>query len=277
MKRWSAAGSPCPRCRAGTSTAACSTPAGPTAWPRTRRGVGPLRRAITPPSPDRRRRRRPRGTPRGEVEVRALAPVRAGERHGLIEGPTRLPSNFSRSCCWLSPTSHIQPLSRRAPDLLVADRGDGDHVAAVGWPTSTIGPVRSSGSRPVSASPARSRSGCRIDGGVPAVLQGTDLGVEAGRVGPRTWPRRSSGSQQPFSPPLPMLHVLRPRCSQQPRSIVRRSGREPTPSGCAATQLAFQVVRPGTVSRSARRPLSSPDSRFSSSGRRPGPLTAAPA
>src|SRR4029453_15608300 len=28
---------------------------------------------------------------------------------GLIEGPTRLPSNFSRSCCWLSPTSHIQP------------------------------------------------------------------------------------------------------------------------------------------------------------------------
>ena len=29
---------------------------------------------------------------------------------GLIEGPTRLPSNFSRSCCWLSPSSHIQPL-----------------------------------------------------------------------------------------------------------------------------------------------------------------------
>ena len=29
---------------------------------------------------------------------------------GLIDGPTRLPSNLSRSCCWLSPTSHIQPL-----------------------------------------------------------------------------------------------------------------------------------------------------------------------
>ena len=29
---------------------------------------------------------------------------------GLIEGPTRLPSNLSRSSCWLSPSSHIHPL-----------------------------------------------------------------------------------------------------------------------------------------------------------------------
>ena len=46
----------------------------------------------------------------GEIEVGAFAPVRVGERNGPDRGPTRLPSNFSRSSCWLSPTSHIQPL-----------------------------------------------------------------------------------------------------------------------------------------------------------------------
>jgi hypothetical protein len=50
----------------------------------------------------------------------------------LIEGPTRLPSNFSRSSCWLSPTSHIQPIEvDERPDLIVVDGGGGDDVAAV--------------------------------------------------------------------------------------------------------------------------------------------------
>src|SRR3954471_17374811 len=51
------------------------------------------------------------------IAVDALAPVGACEPNGtgLIAGPTRLLSNRSRSCCWLSPSSHIQPCATLTP------------------------------------------------------------------------------------------------------------------------------------------------------------------
>ena len=45
-----------------------------------------------------------------EVEVRGFAPVGPLYGRGRIAAPTRLPSNPSRSCWMLSPSSGIHPL-----------------------------------------------------------------------------------------------------------------------------------------------------------------------
>jgi hypothetical protein len=98
MNRWSAGGIALSWCRANTSTAACSTPAGPPAW---RRRTAAAPRPSPRPSRGRHRRRRRRGTPRGRNRSvprcrRGRCMARAGSR--VLRGCLRTAPGASRPC-----------------------------------------------------------------------------------------------------------------------------------------------------------------------------------
>ena len=123
----------------------------------------------------------------GQVEVDALAAVGVGEREGPDRRPDQLPSNFSRSLLLaLADVAHPAVEVDQRADLVVADGGGRDHVAAVGvadeHDRTVEGPQELGQVCGVAGEVAKRVA--EPDRGVAAVVQGADLGVEARRVGP---------------------------------------------------------------------------------------------
>jgi hypothetical protein len=105
---------------------------------------------------------------------------------GLIEGPTRLPSNLQELLLALALVAHPAVEYDECLDLVVAYRGHRDDVAAVGVADEhdrTGQAPQELGEVGRVASEIAKRVG-EPDGPESPALQGADLGVEAGRVGP---------------------------------------------------------------------------------------------
>ena len=106
---------------------------------------------------------------------------------GLIEGPDQAAFELLEELLLaLAHVAHPAVEVDQRPDLLVADGGDGDHVAAVGVPDEHDRTAQGSqelGQVGGVAGEVAERV-AEPDDGIPAVSQRTDLRVEARRVGP---------------------------------------------------------------------------------------------
>jgi hypothetical protein len=148
----------------------------------------------------------------GEVEVGALAAVRVGERNGPDRRPHKAAFELLEELLLaLAHVAHPTVEIDERPDLIIADGGGGDDIAAVG--------VADEHDRTAKGAQELGQVG-RITGeiakrvaepdrGVPAAPQGADLRIEARRVSPSTVnedDRRSLSSHshhRPFVDGLP--------------------------------------------------------------------------
>ena len=142
----------------------------------------------------------------GEVEIGALAPVGIGERNRPDRRPDKAAFElFEKLLLALAHVAHPAVDVDERLDLLVADRGDRDHVAAVGVADEhdrpaqgpqELGQIRGIASEIAEAGCRTRRRSTRRPAG-----HGSRRRSQSRRPTHRE-PGRSTGSQQPFSSPL---------------------------------------------------------------------------